>query len=51
MPNSEAAWSNLAIALHRLGRATEAEAAIKKALDLEPNDPRNRKILEMVKGG
>jgi Flp pilus assembly protein TadD len=49
MPNSGVPWSNLAIALHRLGRAAEAEAAIKKALDLEPGDPRNQAILEMVR--
>jgi Flp pilus assembly protein TadD len=49
MPNSGAPWSNLAIALHRIGRITEAEAAAKKALELEPNDPRNQAILEQVK--
>jgi Flp pilus assembly protein TadD len=48
MPNSGAPWSNLAIALHRLGRITEAESAIKRALELEPKDPRNQAILDEV---
>jgi len=49
MPNSGAPWSNLAIALYRLGRVTEAETAIKKALAVEPDDPRNRAILEQIR--
>jgi Flp pilus assembly protein TadD len=39
----------LALALNRLGRTTEAESAIKRALELEPNDPRNQAILEQVR--
>jgi Flp pilus assembly protein TadD len=49
MPNSGAPWSNLALALNRLGRTAEAESAIKRALELEPNDPRNQAILEQVR--
>jgi len=49
--DAAAPWGNLAIALHHLGRAAEANSAINKALELEPDDPRNRSILELVRSG
>jgi tetratricopeptide (TPR) repeat protein len=47
-PNTAASWGNLALALSRLGRTSEAKEAIQRAIHLEPTDPRNRTIEEQI---
>ena len=47
-PNTSASWGNLAMALNHLGRKDEAREAIQHAIELDPNDPRNREILELM---
>jgi Flp pilus assembly protein TadD len=47
-PSTSASWGNLAMALNQLGRNDEAREAIQHAIELDPNDPRNREILGMI---
>ena len=50
-PNTAASWGNLALALSKLGKKSEAKEAIRRAIQLEPNDPRNRAIEEQISSG
>jgi tetratricopeptide (TPR) repeat protein len=47
-PNTSASWGNLGMALNHLGRTAEAREAIQHAIELDPNDPRNREILGLM---
>jgi Flp pilus assembly protein TadD len=43
-PKTAASWGNLALALSKLEKNSEAKEAIQHAIRLEPSDPRNRAI-------
>lgn len=45
-PDDAGAWGNLAITLLRCGERVEARSAIDQAIQLDPNDSINRRILE-----
>jgi Flp pilus assembly protein TadD len=47
-PNTAASWGNLALAYSKLEKKKEAEEAIRRAIELEPSDPRNRAIAEEI---
>jgi Flp pilus assembly protein TadD len=47
-PNTAASWGNLALALIKLDRKSEAKEAIRRAILLEPTDPRNRAIEDQI---
>jgi Flp pilus assembly protein TadD len=47
-PNTAASWGNLALALSKLERMSEAKKAIRRAIHLEPTDPRNRAIEDQI---
>src|ERR1700693_131544 len=47
-PNTAASWGNLALALGKLERKGEAKEAIRRAIQLEPADPRNRAIEDQI---
>jgi len=47
-PLSAAAWNNLAIGLEELGRRAEAEAAYRKASEVDPNHPRARQARSIL---
>ena len=47
-PETAASWGNLALALNRLGKESEAKAAIERAIQLEPADAGNRAIEETL---
>ena len=44
-PETGAVWGNLALALEKLGRATEALTAVRTALRLDPQDTRSQELL------
>jgi len=47
-PENAAPWGNLALALNKLGRRKEAIGAINRAMELDPADPRNRVIRDLI---
>jgi len=47
-PQNAAPWGNLALALNKLGKTKEAVGAIDRAMELEPADPRNKFIRDMI---
>jgi tetratricopeptide (TPR) repeat protein len=47
-PKAAAAWGNLALALDRLGRTWEAQEALRRAVQLDPHDPRNEQIRQQL---
>ena len=47
-PNTAASWGNLALAYSKLEKKKEAKEAIRRAIQLEPTDPRNRAIEEQI---
>jgi len=47
-PNSAAPWGNLALALNKLGKTKEAIEAINRATELDPADPRNKVIRDLI---
>jgi tetratricopeptide (TPR) repeat protein len=47
-PDNAAPWGNLALALNKLGKTKEAVAAIDRAMQLDPADPRNRVIRDTI---
>jgi tetratricopeptide (TPR) repeat protein len=47
-PKTAASWGNLALALTRLTKIEEAREAIRRAIQLDPADPRNRAIEEQL---
>jgi tetratricopeptide (TPR) repeat protein len=51
LPDTAASWGNLALALTKLDKEKEAREAIRRAIQLEPNDPRNRAIEEQISKG
>jgi tetratricopeptide (TPR) repeat protein len=48
-PNTTASWGNLAMALNQLGRTSEAGEAIRRAIELDPTEPRNQEILKAIR--
>jgi tetratricopeptide (TPR) repeat protein len=50
-PDYAAPWGNLALALNKLGRRKEAIGAINRAMELDPDDPRNRVIRDLIAPG
>ena len=44
-PETGAVWGNLALALEKLGRFSEALSAVRTAVHLDPQDPRCRDLL------
>jgi Flp pilus assembly protein TadD len=50
-PDNAAPWGNLALALNRLGRTKEAIGAINRAMQLDPADPRNAVIRDLIAPG
>jgi len=50
-PDTAASWGNLALAFGKLEKKEEAREAIQRAIQLEPNDPRNRAIEEQISEG
>jgi Flp pilus assembly protein TadD len=48
-PKTAASWGNLALALSRVGRRSEALDAIQRAIQLDPADARNRLIEESLR--
>jgi tetratricopeptide (TPR) repeat protein len=49
-PNASASWGNLALAFSKLNKKREAMEAIRRAIQLDPSDPRNRAIAEEISG-
>ena len=47
-PDNAAPWGNLALALNKLGKTKEAIAAINHATELDPADPRNKVIRDLI---
>jgi Flp pilus assembly protein TadD len=47
-PKTAASWGNLAMALGKLDKKQEATEAIRRAIQLDPADPRNRAIAEQL---
>ena len=47
-PKTAASWGNLAMALSRVGKMIEAKQAIRRAIQLDPADARNRAISESL---
>jgi tetratricopeptide (TPR) repeat protein len=47
-PDNAAPWGNLALALNKLGKTREAIAAINRATELDPADPRNKMIRDLI---
>jgi tetratricopeptide (TPR) repeat protein len=47
-PENAAPWGNLALALNKLGKKEEALAAIDRATQLDPSDPRNKEIRDLI---
>ena len=43
-------WRSLAAAHYKGGRREEAREAARRAYDLDPGDPENRRLLERVGG-
>ncbi len=44
-PDTGAVWGNLALALEKLGRTTEALTTVQTALRLDPQDARSQELL------
>ena len=47
-PETGAVWGNLALALEKLGRSTEALSAVRTAVRLDPQDPRCQDLLKRL---
>jgi tetratricopeptide (TPR) repeat protein len=45
-PEDAGAWGNLAVSLARIGERAEGWVAIQRALDLDPTDAINRRVLD-----
>jgi len=48
-PDVAAVWAQLAFALAQVGDVTEAQQALSRALEIDPNDPMVRQVMEQIR--
>lgn len=48
-PDAAAVWAQLAFALAQIGEATEAQQALTRALEIDPNDPTVRQVAAQLR--